>query len=46
VEFNSPTWPVAIVTLRKRTVSPVVQTFMDCVRELAKPLAKVRSPLS
>jgi hypothetical protein len=38
-------WPVGIVTLKKRTVSPVVQTFMDCVREIAKPLAKVNASL-
>jgi DNA-binding transcriptional LysR family regulator len=46
VDFNSQTWPVAIVTLKKRTVSPVVQTFMDYVREIAKPLAKTNAPLS
>jgi DNA-binding transcriptional LysR family regulator len=32
-------WPVWIVTLKNRTVSPVVQTFLDCVREVAKSLA-------
>jgi DNA-binding transcriptional LysR family regulator len=35
-------WPVWIVTLRNRSVSPVVQTFLDCVREVAKPTAKSR----
>jgi len=44
VEFTSRTWPVGIVTLKKRTVSPVVQTFMDCVREVAKPVAKANGP--
>src|SRR5262249_9150316 len=34
-------WPVWIVTLKNRTVSPVVQTFLNCVREVAKPMAKV-----
>jgi DNA-binding transcriptional LysR family regulator len=33
-------WPIGIVTLRNRTVSPVVQTFLDCVREVAQPMAK------
>jgi hypothetical protein len=33
-------WPVWIVTLKNRTVSPVVQSFLDCVREVAKPMAK------
>lgn len=35
-------WPVWIVTLKNRTVSPVVQTFLDCVREVAKPLANLK----
>jgi DNA-binding transcriptional LysR family regulator len=32
-------WPVAICTLKKRTVSPVAQLFIDRARSLAKPLA-------
>jgi DNA-binding transcriptional LysR family regulator len=39
-------WPVWIVTLKNRTVSPVVQSFLDCVREVAKPLAKTRKGAS
>jgi len=39
VDFPTRPWPVAIVTLKKRTLSPVVHLFMDCVREVAKPLA-------
>jgi DNA-binding transcriptional LysR family regulator len=31
-------WPVWIVTLKNRTVSPVVQTFLDCVRDVTKPM--------
>src|SRR6266850_2088371 len=31
--------PVAIVTLKNRTVSPVVERFIDCLRAVAKPLA-------
>jgi DNA-binding transcriptional LysR family regulator len=31
-------WPVAISTLKKRTVSPVAQLFIDYARMLAKPL--------
>jgi DNA-binding transcriptional LysR family regulator len=45
VDCAFQSWPVGIVTLKKRTVSPVVQTFMDCVREIAKPLAKINAPL-
>jgi len=33
-------WPVAIATLRNRTLSPVVGRFMECAREVTKPLAK------
>lgn len=31
--------PVGIVTLKRRTISPVVQLFIDHAREVAKPLA-------
>jgi len=42
IDLAVPPWSVAIVTLKNRTVSPVVQTFIDCVRDVAKPLAKER----
>jgi|SRR5262245_37732490 len=29
-------WPVGIVTLKSRTVSPVVQNFLNCIRKVAK----------
>jgi DNA-binding transcriptional LysR family regulator len=32
-------WPVAVVTLKDRTINPVIQTFVDCVRDVSKPLA-------
>ncbi len=32
--------PLALVTLKNRTLSPVAQLFTDCAREAAKPLAK------
>lgn len=31
--------PVGIVTLKKRTISPVARLFIECAREVAKPLA-------
>jgi DNA-binding transcriptional LysR family regulator len=31
--------PVAIVTLKDRTLSPVAKLFIDCAREVTKPLA-------
>jgi len=30
--------PVGIITLKNRTLSPVAQLFIDCAREVAKPL--------
>jgi DNA-binding transcriptional LysR family regulator len=32
--------PIAIVTLKNRTLSPVARLFIDCLREVAKPLMK------
>jgi len=32
--------PIGIVTLKDRKPSPVAQLFIDCAREVAKPLAK------
>jgi DNA-binding transcriptional LysR family regulator len=39
VDFAAHFWSVAIVTLKNRTISPVVQTFIDCIRDVAKPLS-------
>jgi DNA-binding transcriptional LysR family regulator len=33
-------WPVLIMTLKNRTLSPVVERFIDCVREVAKLFGK------
>jgi DNA-binding transcriptional LysR family regulator len=38
VDFSPGTWPVTIIKLKDRTISPVVQTFIDCVRDVARPL--------
>jgi DNA-binding transcriptional LysR family regulator len=35
-------WPIAVVTLKKRTISPVVESFVRCAREVAKPLRRPR----
>jgi len=32
--------PVGIITVKNRTVSPAAQLFMDCAREIAKPMMK------
>jgi len=39
VDLPIRSWPVAIVTLKGRTINPVVQTFVDCLRDVSKPLA-------
>lgn len=38
---NLPVWPfpVAIVTLKNRTLSPVAERFIECAREVAKTIA-------
>jgi DNA-binding transcriptional LysR family regulator len=39
VDLPIPSWPVGIMTLKNRTPTPVVQLFIDCAREVVKPLA-------
>ena len=40
VDLAIHSWPVAIVKLKNRTMSPLVQTLIDYVRDTAKALAK------
>src|SRR5260370_34178689 len=40
VEVHIQPYPVGIVTLKNRTLSPVAQLFVSGTRELAKPFAK------
>jgi DNA-binding transcriptional LysR family regulator len=35
--------PVGVVTLKNRTLTPVVQLFTDCAREIARPSARGKS---
>jgi len=48
VELPLRPWPVALVTLKNRTLNPVVQRFIDHVKAFTKPmaghLAKTKSP--
>lgn len=39
VELQTEPRPVAVITLRNRTISPVAQLFIDCARECAKAVA-------
>jgi DNA-binding transcriptional LysR family regulator len=42
VELPMARRPNGIVTLKNRTLSPVAKLVIDCVREVAKPLAKLK----
>jgi DNA-binding transcriptional LysR family regulator len=39
-------WLVTMLTLKNRTLSPLVERFMECARGVAKPLAKAQAPRS
>ena len=39
VEVPIEPWPVGIVTLKNRTLSPLAELFIDCARKVAEPLA-------
>jgi len=43
VELPVPAWPFGIMCLKNRPISPAVQLFIDCAREVVKPLGK-RAP--
>jgi DNA-binding transcriptional LysR family regulator len=38
VEIPEQSWPVAILTLKNRMLSPVVERFIQCVREVAQQM--------
>jgi DNA-binding transcriptional LysR family regulator len=40
VELPSPLFPVNVITLKNRTLSPLAHLFIECAREVAKPWAK------
>jgi DNA-binding transcriptional LysR family regulator len=42
VELGMTQRPTGIITLKNRTLSPLAQRFIECAREVAKPLAKGR----
>ena len=39
VDLPIPSWTVGAMTLKNRTLTPVLKLFIDCVREVVKPLA-------
>jgi DNA-binding transcriptional LysR family regulator len=38
LDLPAPAWPVTLLTLKHRTMSPVVERFISCARETAKSL--------
>lgn len=42
VDIPAPPRPIAIVTLKNRTLSPAAKLFIECAHEVAKPLTKDR----
>ena len=40
VDLPKHPWPVVVLTVKHRTLSPVVTAFINCARTVAKPLAK------
>ena len=43
INLSGTSKPLVILTLRNRTLTPVAQLFIDCAREVAKPLALGKS---
>jgi DNA-binding transcriptional LysR family regulator len=39
IELPMPPWPIMTVMLKNRTLSPVVERFIECAREVAKATA-------
>jgi DNA-binding transcriptional LysR family regulator len=40
IELSTTQQRIGIITLKSRTLSPLAQRFIDCAREVAKPLGK------
>jgi hypothetical protein len=38
VDFLVCSWPIAIVTLKNRTLNSVVQNFIECARQVASAM--------
>src|SRR4051812_39113313 len=42
VDLPVRSWPVNIVTLKNRTLSPVVERFIECARDFTRPMREGR----
>ena len=46
VELPVPPWPVEIMALKNRTISPVAQLFLECAHDIVKSLLNSDKPPS
>jgi DNA-binding transcriptional LysR family regulator len=44
VELPTTRRQIGIITLKNRTLSPLAQLFIDCARDIARPLTKAHAP--
>jgi DNA-binding transcriptional LysR family regulator len=44
VDFPAQPWPAVIVTLKNRTLSPVVERFIQYVRDFTRPMRADEAP--
>ena len=42
VELPTAPSPTGITTLKNRTLGPVAELFVECAREVARPLMKIK----
>jgi DNA-binding transcriptional LysR family regulator len=43
VDLPARVWPIVMATLRDRSLSPVVERFMDCARDVSRSIAAANS---
>ena len=43
VDLANARGTIAIITLKNRTLSPVIERFIDCAREVTRPMREARS---
>jgi len=46
IKLQAPPWPVAVVTLKNRTLSPVADRFIQCVRDTRKSITGLQGKRS
>jgi DNA-binding transcriptional LysR family regulator len=43
INLPTPPFAISVVTLKNKTISPVAQLFVDCAREIVRPLVRGRA---